>query len=323
MSLFSFTESNAKKIQWSLRKSVNKLRHSVEDSRRLSKIEVSDSCVVNQKEIRVIGLRRTGNHAIMNWIRKQQPGEVFYINNAKINVNPFRHVYEDQVRKIKDPGLEGWRTNNVERWRKEAIGEFSTKDCLVYSYEDQPLEKLCDRTFEKKHDLYFGPSEIRYDLILLRDPFNLFASRLRASRRQTPETGSIDFMKVKARHISLPKLWVDYAKEYLGETQYLQHVKVPVNYNQWVSSTDYRRQLAETLGLEFTDSGVDDVMTNGGGSSFDGTELQGKASEMSVLERWKTFVDDPAFKSLIEDEALLSYATKIFRNLPGTDSLYS
>lgn len=315
------TAINSKKIRTSLRKGVDTIRHQVEDQIRLSKASSDSVIIVNEKEIRVVGLRRTGNHAIMNWIRKQQQGEVFYINNALVNVNPYRNVYEEQVRKAKDPTIGGWRTNNLDKWKREALGDFSHKDCLVYSYEDQPMEKLCDRAFERKHDLYFGKSKVRYDLILLRDPFNLFASRIRASRRKKPTAGSINFMAVKSRRHTLSQLWIDYAKEYLDETHYLSNIKVPVNYNQWVSDSAYRRQLAETLQLEFTDSGVDDVMTNGGGSSFDGTDLQGKATKMSVLERWKHFSDDAEFKALIADETLRDYCTQIFGNIPGTESL--
>ena len=322
MSLLS-TALNSKKIRSGLRKGADKIRHGVEDRIRLSKNLNANSPIINQKEIRVIGLRRTGNHAIMNWIRKQQKGEVFFINNALINVNPFRNVYENQLRKAKDPSIDGWRSENIERWRREAPGDFMLKDCLVYSYEDQPLEKLCDHSFEKKHDIYLGKSKARYDLIILRDPFNLFASRLRASRRNNTEAGYIDFMKVKSRAHSLPQLWVDYAREYLGETQYLQNIRVPVNYNQWVIDIHYRRQIAEALDLEFTDSGMDDVMTNGGGSSFEGTELQGKASKMAVLERWKNFQNDPEFKALIRNDALLTYSDSIFGTIPGTANLYS
>ena len=32
--------------------------------------------IVNHKEIRVVGLKRSGNHAIINWIRKAHYGEV-------------------------------------------------------------------------------------------------------------------------------------------------------------------------------------------------------------------------------------------------------
>lgn len=313
---------STRKMQSRFLKEVSKVRHEVEDRIRHFQQTESASKFINNKEIRVIGLRRSGNHAIMNWVRKQHSGEVFFINNAPINVNPFRNVYEDQVRKSKDPNISGWRTNNLERWRREAKGKFAIKDCLLYSYEDQALKRLSSRHFEKKHNLYLGKSKVRYDLIIVRDPYNLFASRLRANRRDNKAAEFTDFMKVKSRHISLPQLWIDYAKEYLCETNYLHNIKIPVNYNQWVFDVEYRRQIAEKLGIDFTDSGFNDVMTNGGGSSFDGVDLQGKASEMSVLERWKSFYKDPDFRALVRNEKLIEYSLKIFGSIPGTDGLY-
>ena len=51
--------------------------------------------VVNQKEIRVIGMRRTGNHAIINWIKNQEIGNIEFLNDLKINRNALRHSYEN------------------------------------------------------------------------------------------------------------------------------------------------------------------------------------------------------------------------------------
>ena len=54
---------------------------------------------------------------------------------------------------------------------------------LIYSYEDFPLDQVASDKFEHNHDLYLGKSAIRYDLLIIRDPFNLFASRLKASSK--------------------------------------------------------------------------------------------------------------------------------------------
>ncbi|MDB9527394.1 hypothetical protein PN498_15450 [Oscillatoria sp. CS-180] len=314
--------SGIKRLQSKIRLSVDALQHEIEDELKLYKVINEEALITNQKEIRVVGLRRSGNHAIMNWLRKQHAGEVFYINNACIKVNPFRQVYKEQVRKRQDPSIGGWRTDNIERWRREAKGDFVPKDCLIYSYEDQPITAFSDRTFERRHDLYFGRSKVRYDLIIMRDPFNLFASRLRANERGQTVDDQMDFMKVKSRSLSLPQLWQDYAQEYLNETNYLQNIKVPVNYNRWVLDRDYRSQIAEKLAMDFTDAGFNDVMTNGGGSSFDGVNLNGKASEMLVLERWRKFSTDERFKAMISYPKIRESSTKIFGHIPGIETLY-
>ena len=310
-------------VRTAFRKLTNVVRHQLEDNiRLLNGQDSSSSVLVNKKEIRVVGLRRSGNHALMNWIRKQCSSNIIYINNVHIYANPYREVYEDQLDKAKDSSLIGWRTDDIDFWRRESRGQFSKKDYLLYSYEDQPIDRLADKRFERKHDLYLGKSEMRYDLILMRDPFNLFASRLRASQRKNDNSHYLDFMKVKSSKVSLARLWIDYAKEYLNETNYLSNMKIPVNYNMWVLDKTYRQNIAESLGLDFSDTGFDEVMTNGGGSSFDGVSLSGKASEMMIFERYSHFLGNPKFEDLLRDPLLLEYSKRLFGTIPGTELFY-
>lgn len=95
--------------------------------------------IVNQKEVRIVGLKRSGNHAIINWIRRQHSGEVWHLNNIPTEQNPYRFLYQHYPK---------------EHLRREARGNFVKKDCLLYSFEDCLLEKIVDDGLEKKHDLY-------------------------------------------------------------------------------------------------------------------------------------------------------------------------
>ncbi|NJM97765.1 MAG: hypothetical protein HC800_11940 [Phormidesmis sp. RL_2_1] len=38
--------------------------------------------IVNQKEMRIVGMRRTGNHALLHWIEQQQSGKYRHLNNV-------------------------------------------------------------------------------------------------------------------------------------------------------------------------------------------------------------------------------------------------
>jgi len=118
----------------------------------------------------------------------------------------------------------------------------------------------------------------------------------------------------------LMDMWILYAKEYLGETQHLKNNKVCVNYNQWFSDANYRKQLADKLNLDFTDSGFNDVSVFGGGSSFEKRKFHGKAENMDVLNRWQQFVDDSSYRTLFSD-AVFEYSERIFGHIPGTESL--
>ena len=272
-----------------LRKAKRNLTYELHDIYRTITQQHILSQIVNEKEIRVIGLRRSGNHAIINWIRKQHTGEVWHLNNIVVSENPYRLLYETYLR---------------DHLRREALGDFVKKDCLIYSYEDYSLEQILDREFEKKHDLYLGKSSTRYDLLILRDPFNLLASRLKK-----------DYLEVKGDNQTVISLWIAYAKEYLGETNFLINNKVCVNYNQWFVDVNYRQQLAEQLNCQFSDAGINQVKGHGGGSSFEGKEFDGKGTTMDVLNRHKKFEDNPDYQNLLKNEELLDYSRRIFGHI--------
>jgi hypothetical protein len=77
-----------------------------------------------------------------------------------------------------------------------------------------------------------------------------------------------------------------------------------VSYNEWVTSVEYRREVAAALGLEFDDRGAHKVPAAAGGSSFDGTAYDGRAEEMPVLRRWHRFITDPRFRYMLTPEVL-------------------
>ena len=262
--------------------------------------------VINQKEIRVAGLKRTGNHAIIFWIAEQEKplGKYCSLNNVKVNENPYRYKYQNLSYYFPQ---HQWSINN---YKKQARGDFISRDCLVYSYEDYSLAQIFSDKFEKKHDLYLGKSLKRYDVIILRDPFNLFASRLKSN-----------FLAVKDSKLNLTELWLQYAKEFVGETNYLKHNKISINYNLWVKNIDYRRETANKLNIKFTDAGIKKVSSLGGGSSFEKISLDGQADKMDVENRWKYYLDDPYYKKLINNEEILEYSAKIFGKIPGTETL--
>lgn len=310
-----------KRVSYLLKRANQKVSHVFEDYARGVSNQSDPHAVVNRKEVRVLGLRRSGNHAIINWIAKQVQGEVMFINHVKPLENPYRDQYESQVilgRKL-DESL--WNYREPEWWKREKEGDFSFKDCLLYSYEDQEIEKVAKASFERKHDLYLGKSEQRFDVVVMRDPFNLFASRLQSKPRD--DRPNFSMLEVYSRRYNLPELWVSYAKECLGETSFLKHNKLLVNYNKWFFDVDYRKSLSAQLQVEFSDDGLNDISVSGRGSSFDGDKYAGEAYKMDVLNRWKLFADNPRYQQLFKTDGVREYSDRIFGHIPGTDVLFS
>lgn len=313
-------EISQKRISYLLKRVGQKTSHILEDYSRTLQRKDSQS-VINKKEVRVMGLRRSGNHAIINWIAKQVSGEVMFINHVKPLENPYRDQYESQVILGRELDNTLWNFRDTAWWKREKEGEFSLKDCLLYSYEDQEIEKIAKPSFELKHDLYLGKSDQRYDVVVMRDPFNLFASRLKSKPRE--DRPNFSMLEVYSRRYNLPELWVSYAKECLAETSLLKNKKLFVNYNQWFFDIEYRKSLSAQLHMEFSDDGLNDISVSGRGSSFDGDKYAGEAHKMDVLNRWKQFADIPRYRQLFKTEGIEEYSLKLFGHIPGTEVLFS
>jgi hypothetical protein len=240
---------------------------------------------VVKKEIRIFGMQRSGNHAIINWITKQQPGYVFFLNHGD-PLAPF-----DAHRDYQPPS--------------------KPIDLFVHSYEDHRFSPQLLRIADSNRSFYYDLPKAHYDLLVLRDPLNLFASRLRSGytgARRNDRYNQTD-------------LWLTYAEEYLGKTQSLGPSKVPVSYNQWCTDEAYRKNLARCLGLQFSDAGFNEVPVYGGGSSFEGRKKNGQASDMNTRDRWKHFVDDESFITCFRDPRIINTSEKIFGKTQGASKL--
>lgn len=245
-------------------------------------------------------MSRSGNHCIISWIMRQARGRICFLNCAEGKSNPLASA------RPLDSGAP-YRVNyagfDIER---ERAGAFSRKDYLIHSYEDSFLRHVCSDYFENHHDAFVGRSARRTDVIVLRDPFNLFASRRMIGAALTERTANM--------------MWKQHAREFTDGPRYLKHDSILVNYNRWAACETYRRELAERLGLAFTDAGIDEVAPCGGGSSFDGFRFNGRAREMPLFERWKHFAADPAYLASFDPEMVL-LAKRIFHGRPGGEAL--
>ncbi len=283
-----------------------RLVYPVQDWQRRIAARSHPTEIINQKEICIVGMRRSGNHAVLNWIRAQQLGEVCLLNNVAAGTNPYRYKSDNLLRYHPE------HHHQAEIYRQQANGDLTKRDCLIYSYEDWSLEQITAPRFERDRELYLGKSAKQFDLLVLRDPFNLFASRLKQN-----------FVATKSKKLPMVEMWLEHAKEFVNESRYLKRRRICVNYNRWFADVDYRRELAAQLEIPFSDAGIEIISAFGGGSSFDGTgdEVEGQARALDVTNRWRKFTDDPAFQQMFESEAVWHYSTQIFGELPGTDRL--
>ncbi|MGV9199856.1 MAG: hypothetical protein ACOC4M_13685, partial [Promethearchaeia archaeon] len=142
------------------------------------------------------------------------------------------------------------------------------------------------------------------NILVIRDPYNLAASKYKSEKNKGYPLGRY-FNQGKI------KLWISYAREYLGQTSFLEN-KITINYNRWVQDNNYRKNILNKINLSFNEK-YENVPEMGGGSSFDGTEYSNDPKKMKVLERWRYFKSDIYYLKLVSNPELYYLSSKIFR----------
>ena len=246
----------------------------------------------NRTFLRIVGMSRSGNHAIINWILAQVPGSWCFLNCAEPKTNPFH-----TARPTEDGTC--WRSSD-RAFDLEAhqAGRPSSGDWLLVSHEDTFLKPAFGRDASALQADHVGRFGRRIDVLILRDPYNLFASRRRFGHQAFSDQVMV-------------RMWKQHARAFLGDRRSAGGPVLGLSYNDWVSDRDYRADLADTLGLAFTDEGFHDIARCGGGSSFDGTQFDGDAGRMELFARWRHYRDDRRFRTLFDAETR-ALARRIF-----------
>ncbi len=225
---------------------------------------------------------RSGHHAVIQWIQGHFAEPLLILNDVAPGTNPL-------VASRDNPATYADRCGNIQR-----------RNGVIYNYEDRDLNLIFSADFLKLKSFYLGPSEHNYNLVIVRDPRNCFASRLEWLDKL--ESPTIPHLRHAEGRQILAARWKQYAKEYLGLTQIVPN-KIPVSYDKWFSSQDYRRQLSAKLGLKFNDR-LKDTLATQGKSSFDELKYLQNAGAMQVLDRWQKYKDHPIYRELMTDKEI-------------------
>lgn len=302
-----------------------------------------DDVMTNHIEMCVYGLMRSGNHAIIEWIQQQYAGKTScFLNNVKHGDN--------------DPYLSAVQrsTTGIDRSLDTEALRTLNKHLLIYSYEDRASLETQDRdfissvfqdAFDANRERYLGRSQHRFNVLIIRDPFNCFASRLKMLETRGSLGGVSDLALIVSNWKRLAERAVSLSRQPLpGE--------IVINYNRWVLDQHYRQQLSIQLLGNFNDESFDKVSFYGGGSSF--TEavfkkprigktvrkcckllLKGKTREIPryikrhfvpikiinkepLFERWQQLAQHERFQQIFQDPEILALSEELFGELPGT-----
>jgi hypothetical protein len=237
------------------------------------------------KKLRLLrGMRRSGNHALMQWIVAQS-GWVFF--NDIVKIGPF--VRNGQPLPAPE-GMYSWLWRRAACFGKGKLRTFCwlLRQPLMFGLEDHALDF---RPFANSFS-----SEL--NILILRSPANMFASRLQ--RRGPTVSLSNEFIRTRSLN-----LWKSYASEFIGRNSVLTN-KVCICYDLWFICKEYRQNLAERLGVPFSDAGRDRLAVYGGGSSFDGSSPETDPRQLSVLRRFAQveLADRELLRETLSDPAL-------------------
>lgn len=234
----------------------------------------------------ILAMKRSGQHGVINWMKSQT--DLPHHNNVCFG------------------------------WKNKELRPMSDKSKIIGG---DAICNIEDFDLDDYNEYGFGDFEFMKTakvVIIIRDPLNWLASCYK--RKNAPIRDHQDvYRALAARYTNDSKvekpgrleLYHKYVKLWKHEKRYLDRLPVFVNFNAWFKSKTYREKLAQLLGFNFTDGGLNAVNRVGNGSSFDGTKFHGKAQEMDVLNRWVQFKDDEEFKSYLDDD-LLEFSKKEF-----------
>lgn len=245
----------------------------------------------------VHGMKRSGNHAVLNWLKAHD--HFIHFNN----VYRIAMVLDGEIKLPEKP--DPYRQWLKARYKEKGMGALF------------PFERLCPRSYIasfEDHRLdwqaFSGAPLPVINLIIVRDIKNLMASRIKKGMSRDSRAYPTEYNDDMQRVIDT---WKMHARECLGETDYIPN-RIVIPFNRWFSDQRYRQQLAEQLGYTFTDEGLSKVSTKGDGSSFDQTNYDNQGQRMDVLDRVQRLSEQEraVFDSVMDDAELLDLNQRLF-----------
>lgn len=266
-------------------------------AKRESRTGWADLGIVPGPVLRVFGMRRSGNHAIINWLARNAPGgrSVFF-NNCTAGRDPFASFRAVEIDGRRRPGSAG--DNPAEFARRAGDGA-----AVIFSYEDaMPNER-------RKRPVSVGVDEgaIDFEVIVCRGFLNWAASLLR-KLQGNPAYGAHQRVAIVLRAVELYSLMLDLAiaEEELG--------LVVIRYDDWIAQPAYRAGLLERLGFERRDDTLGEVQRYGNGSSFQKEAVS--AEDLRPENRWREMSDDPEYRIVLwlaaQDAGLRDKLSRVF-----------
>lgn len=228
-----------------------------------------DAGLVPGRVLRIYGMRRSGNHALIDWIMRNAPGgNGLFMNNCRVGGDP---IVTCSNLSVFENGIAVGRGG---KWRK--IDRAGAHPFTVVSYEDRmpPADPKA---------LFPAPET----LVIIYRSFLHWAASLLRKIQGNEAYGPLDRNRVMGRALST------YA-DMLARVQ--DDDIVPLCYDEWTADEAYRKAALTRLNLPGSDLSLGAVQRYGGGSSFQDAST---ASELQTDQRSGQMADDHEYLMLL------------------------
>lgn len=232
--------------------------------------------------LRVFGMRRSGNHAILAWLQRNAPNaKSVFFNNCKPGGSPLQNA--------RGLELNGERAalGKARRDMPAMTSQAGDGALLLVSYEDTSPAEF-DPQFQISGS--FDASLFSSTILIYRSFLNWAASLLK--KLQPNESFSL-----VRRNAVLLRAIDTYTRLLALLRQKQGPVVTAICYDRWVAQQDYRAQLLRDLGLFVRDNSLGEVQPYGGGSSFQKDTRRG--SELQTDKRWQQMSADPEYQAVL------------------------
>lgn len=240
----------------------------------------ADARLAPGRVLRIYGMRRSGNHAIINWLQRNAPGASVFLNNCHPRRDPVASHRSLEVFANGAP-LAAPRSGMGLQERFDQAGD---APIVLASYED---------TMPPATQKPFPPlfSKVPETVVLIYRAFlNWSASLLRKI------LGNDAYGPIARARIMTTAL-AGYASTLDRVTEAEARGFVAICYDDWHASDTYRARILAALGFPSRDNTRGKVQRYGGGSSF-----QGNAADAGVLQtdqRAAQMADHPEYQTLL------------------------
>jgi hypothetical protein len=270
---------------------------------------------VNQREIMINALQRSGHHAFVDWLLRNRSSHLFL--NCVVDdrfIRPNFIAAKPEARFLNDLNL------SVDR---EAAGNLTKKELLVYNMESYSTEEALSVFRSRNKAKILGPSRKEFLVVWLRDPYNNLAS-LSSRGKKALRPDHFMYRERVERLTACCELWVDHFEAYKRALAGADSL-VAVSYNRWLGDDQYRADLAARFDISSVHESSE-MVAWGGGSSFVRYEEGQAAPTKSELEtRWQAVREIDAYRHLFRNErfrtAVIEFR-EIYRS-PDLDRAYA